>query len=214
MRQSSSDQNIFYDATVAIRRTSADLAADVVRQLAELLPTPRRRNPDQAPTPGGEGDNLNLVDTAEFESSLALGRMVNRGEDMYKGVAGSAVDTLLDAIGRGPYLVRLPIHVRPLSKAFQKTVASQHYPAPVLLKIFEYFTREFLRDLKSYYLQLNRGLAAQGLRPELEQEIAAKGNPVAPHCPRPIIRKSPARAPGHLKPRPIRAQHPRAAHAG
>ena len=197
VRQSSSDQNIFYDATVAIRRTSADLAADVVRQLAELFadPTPAK-SPDQAPTPGGgEGDNLNLVDTAEFESSLALGRMVNRGEDMYKAPLEALLIRYAMLLDADPYLVRLPIHVRPLSRAFQKTVASQHYPAPVLLKIFEYFTREFLRDLKSYYLQLNRGLAAHGLRPELEQEIAAKGTLLRRIAPRPIIRKSPAPSP-------------------
>ncbi|MGL4564243.1 MAG: hypothetical protein ACRCVD_03040, partial [Halioglobus sp.] len=42
VRQSSSDQNVFYDATIAIRRSLGPLSSDVVRQLKELYldPTP------------------------------------------------------------------------------------------------------------------------------------------------------------------------------
>ncbi len=194
VKHSSSDQNIFYDATVAIRRNKGELAADVIKQLAELYrdPTPAKMQDYlQSPVSGEKGD-LNLVDTAEFESSLALDRMITHGEETYRVPLEALVIRYATLIGEDPNRVRLPIHIRHLSRAFQRTITSQRYPAPVLLKIFDYLTREFMKSLESYYLQLNQELAHQGIRPDLEREISAKGtllNRGKP--PKPVIRKAP-----------------------
>ena len=198
VRHSSSDQNVFYDATVAIRRSLGPLSADVVRQLKELYldPTPQRyHEPLQAPT-ADEDSGLNLVDTAEFESSLALERMVSQGEEVYRVPLEALVIRYATLIDADPNRVRLPIHMRPLCRAFQRTISAQHYPAPVLLKIFEYFTRAFMQELKGYYHTLNQGLADQGVRPGLEQEISAKGSLLnRKAASRPVIRQTPAATP-------------------
>ncbi|MBP6681879.1 MAG: DUF1631 family protein [Halioglobus sp.] len=195
VRHSSSDQNVFYDATIAIRRSLGPLSSDVVRQLKELYldPTPEQDHEQlQSPTSDQEG-NLNLVDPAEFESSLALERMVTQGEELYRVPLEALVIRYASLIDTDPNRVRLPIHMRPLCRAFQRTVTAQHYPAPVLLKVFEYFTRSFLHELKAYYHTLNQDLASQGVHPGLEEEIIAKGSLLKRRAsPRPIIRQAPA----------------------
>jgi len=207
LRQSSSDQNVFYDATIAIRRSLGPLSSDVVQQLRELYldPTPEQDQEQlQASTADQEG-NLNLVDPAEFESSLALERMVTQGEELYRVPLEALVIRYASLIDADPNRVRLPIHMRPLCRAFQRTVQAQHYPSPVLLKVFEYFTRSFLQELKAYYRSLNQDLASQGVHPGLEQEIIAKGSLLKRRAPpRPIIREAPAATP---------AQAPVAEHA-
>lgn len=202
VRHSSTEQNVFYDATVAIRRKVEPLTADIVKQLAELYRDPAgQKDPEglQIPTPD-EGGNLNLVDTAEFESSLALERMVARGEEIYRVPLEALLIRYATLINADPNRVRLPVHVRPLCRAFQRTITAQHYPSPVLLKIFDYFNRGFMRELKSYYHLLNQNLAGQGLRPGLEQEISAKGTLLNRGAsPRPVIRKAPAANPARAE---------------
>ncbi len=195
IRHSSSDQNIFYDATVAVRRNSGALAADIVKQLAILYrdPTPAQHGDEARASGADEASDLNLVDTAEFESSLALERMASHGEEIYRVPLEALLIRYATLINRDPNRVRLPVHVRPLCKALQHTIAAQHYPSAVLLKIFDFFTREFLRDLKNYYLHLNQALARQDIRPKLEEEIAAKGTLLDRGKPRrPVVSKAPA----------------------
>lgn len=211
VRHSSSDQNVFYDATIAIRRSLGPLSSDVVRQLKELYldPTPAQdQEPLQAPTSDQEG-NLNLVDPAEFESSLALERMVSQGEELYRVPLEALVIRYASLLDADPNRVRLPIHMRPLCRAFQRTIQAQHYPAPVLVKVFEYFTRSFLQELKAYYHRLNQDLASQGVHPGLEQEISAKGSLLKRRAPpRPTIRQAPAATPA---PAPVAEHAPGAA---
>jgi diguanylate cyclase (GGDEF)-like protein len=192
VRHSSSDQNIFYDATVAIRRNTGVLAADIVKQLGDLFTEPTPTN-DGKKIGAGNGDgDLDLVDTAEFESSLAVDRMITRGEDMYHVPLEALVIRYATLQGLDPNLVRLPIHIRPLARAFQRTVTAQKYPAPVILKIFDYFTNQFINELDSYYLHLNEDLVKREIRPGLEQEITAKGTLLNKgSASRPVVRKTP-----------------------
>jgi len=195
VRHSSSDQNVFYDATVAIRRSKGVLAADILGKLAELyrdpVPAKTQATPPTAATQGA--GKLNLVDTAEFESSLALDRMVTHGEDIYQVPLEALLIRYATLIGKNPNLVRLPVHIRQLSKTIQQTMTAQHFPSPVVLKIFDYVTREFMTLLEPYYLALNQELARKGVRPGLEQEIADKGTLLNQgQSARPVIRKAPA----------------------
>ena len=190
VRHSSSDQNIFYDATVALRRKKGELAADVVKQLGDLYSEPMQPKRTREEQASGEGGDLNLVDTAEFESSLAVDRMITSGEDKYHVPLEALVIRYATLVGVDPNKVRLPIHIRPLARAFQRTITAQNYPSPVLLKIFDYFTREFMQGLQSYYLDLNETLITHGLRPDLEREISAKGTLLNQGRPaRPVTRK-------------------------
>ena len=201
VRHSSSDQNVFYDATVTIRRNRDALVADITTRINDYFEDPMSLGKyDCLNTPKAKDDGaLNLVDTAEFESSLAIDRMVKHGEDIYGALLEALLIRYATLLDEDPRKVRLPVHVAPLSKAFQATIAAHDYPAAVLLKIFDYFTREFMRRLESYYKKLNQSLADKGIRPGLESEIAAKGSllrQIKP--PRPLIREAPA-APAESK---------------
>jgi diguanylate cyclase (GGDEF)-like protein len=178
VRHSSSDQNIFYDATVAIRRNAAAITAAVIKQLDALYdqPLPQKQDDYMLPRDVQNRDQLNLVDTAEFESSLALDRMITAGEEAYHIQLEALIIRMAELLGANPKKLRLPVHVRHLSKAFQQVITAQKYPGPVLLKIFDFFTRQFMHELDDYYTQLNRDLAASGIRPGLEQEIESKGS--------------------------------------
>ena len=191
VRHSSSDQNIFYDATVALRRKKGELAADIVKQLSELYSEPAQPKGASEEQASEEGGDLNLVDTAVFESSLAVDRMITSGEDKYHVPLEALVIRYATLVDIDPNQVRLPIHIRPLARAFQRTITAQNYPSPVLLKIFDYFTKEFMRELQSYYLNLNETLANHGLRPDLEREISAKGT---------LLNKGPPTRPETRKP--------------
>ncbi|MEM8661385.1 MAG: DUF1631 family protein, partial [Pseudomonadota bacterium] len=195
VRHSSSDQNIFYDATVAIRRYKGTLAESIVSQLNELFADPAllaQWNKDGASDDSGA---LNLVDTAEFESSLAVDRMIMRGEDLYRIPLEALVIRFAALHDLDPNDAPLPVHVKPLSKTFQHTMTTQGYPAPVVLKIFEFFTSSFIKKLDEYYQQLNQRLVDQNVLPELEREIMAKGSLLKANRPaRPVIRKTPTQS--------------------
>ncbi len=197
VRQSSSEQNIFYDATIAMRRNRDALCADVTKRLARFYKDPALMQSEAKPTePDAEGGDLDLVDTAEFESALAIERMVNHGEEIYRVPLEALLIRYALLIDADPNKVALPVHVRPLSDAFQKTIAKQNYAGPVLLKIFDFFNEKFIGDLESYYLQLNQGLARQGIEPDLEREIAAKGTLLKKDIPaRPVVQKTAAASP-------------------
>ena len=206
VRHSSSEQNIFYDATVAIRRNAEAITAAVVKRLDALYdqPLPQKQDDYLQPKDVEHSDQLNLVDTAEFESSLALDRMITEGEDAYHIQLEALVIRTAELLGANPKKLRLPVHVRHLSRAFQQVINAQKYPGPVLLKIFDFFTREFMRDLDGYYTQLNQGLAASGIRPGLEQEIEAKGSLLQSDFEARKPRASPKAAP-----KPAREEPPR-----
>lgn len=177
VRHSSSEQNIFYDATVAVRRNRDIITAAIIKRLDDLYDTPLPQQEDDYLRAGAEqhSEQLNLVDTAEFESSLAIDRMITAGEDAYHVQLEALVIRVAQLLGANPRKLRLPIHVRHLSRAFQQVITAQKYPGPVLLKIFDFFTREFMGELDDYYRQLNQELANRGIRPGLEQEIESKG---------------------------------------
>mgnify|MGYP003630452851 FL=1 len=175
VRHSSSDQNIFYDATVAIRRNKGVLAADIVKQLDQLYSEPTTGKDNGKGGSGTRAQDLDLVDPAEYESSLAIERMITQGENRYRVPLEALVIRYATLQGLDPNLVRLPIHVRPLASAFQCTMTAQKYPAAVILKIFEYFTKGFIEGLDNYYQHLNQGLEDRNIRIGLEREIIAKG---------------------------------------
>ena len=198
VRHSSSDQNIFYDATVALRRKKAELSAQVVSQIEELYrePMPVKPMDYQSSNAKRENSALNLVDTAEFEGSLAIDRMVAHSEDIFQVPLEALLIRYATLINGDPNKVRLPVHVRHISRAFREAITAQHFPSGVLPKIFEYFTREFINDIEIYYKHLNRYLAAEGIHPEIEQEIAAKGSLLSRgKAPRPVIREQQSKQP-------------------
>ncbi|MEP4146356.1 MAG: DUF1631 family protein [Halioglobus sp.] len=171
-------RNRIYDAAVLLRRRKNDLSSALIDKVEgyfqQLVP--------------GEGedeywqqdiespDELGLVDLDEFEGHLALDRMVALAEDLHKVALESLVLRLAVLINEDPFEVRLPIHARQLCRAFQHsldTVGVSPEAAPV---VFEYFSQHVIRPLDSYYQPLNAYLANKGVKPDIEQQIQAKGS--------------------------------------
>jgi diguanylate cyclase (GGDEF)-like protein len=223
VKHSSSDQNIYYDATIAVRRNNAKITAAILEQLSQLYLnlTPDKKQDDYpGATEVDDASDLNLVDTTEFESSLAMDRMITLGEETYQVSLEALQIRLATLIDADPIEVRLPVHVRPLCRSFQRVVTAQRYPSAVLLRIFEFFTRDFMRDLGNYYGPLNLYLSETGILPDLEEQIQVKGTLLQQARPaRPVIRQEPASQPKpepepKPKPKPKPEQHHDASAAG
>ncbi len=195
VRHSSTQKNIFYDATVLIRRNAGRMTAAVLDQVSGLF---QDLTPERAESGNGvEGDeaDLDLVDTGEFESDLAIERMITRGEDLHALPLEALTIRLASLIDADPDRVRLPVHVRPLSRILQRVFEAQQLPPAVVLRVFDYFTREFVEELGDFYTSLNAALAREGVRPGLEEEIRSKGSLLRRARPRrPVVREAPAGA--------------------
>ncbi|MEM8560767.1 MAG: DUF1631 family protein [Pseudomonadota bacterium] len=193
VRHSSSDQNIFYDATIAIRRQKDSLTQNIENQLDELFAKPELLAQWNEDATSAESGALDLVDTAEFESSLAVDRMIMRGQDLYRVPLEALVIRFAVLHDLDPNESPLPVHIKPLSKIFQQTMTSRGYPPPVILKIFEFFTQSFIKQLDQYYQQLNQLFINNKVLPDLESEIVAQGSLLNANRPaRPVIRSTPS----------------------
>ena len=154
--------------TVAIRRNKGKLAASIVKQLDDLYsePTqPKRASEEHTSEEGSDSTGGH----SRVESSLAVDRMITSGEDKYHVPLEALVIRYDPPGGYRPNEVRL---------RFTFVLWPGHFNAPSLhklyfaglLKIFDYFTREFMQGLQSYYLNLNETLITHGLRPILSEK--------------------------------------------
>ncbi len=116
VRHSSTEKNIFYDATVLIRRNTGRITAAVLDQVSRLFQELTPERPDSHNGAEGDEADLDLVDTGEFESDLAIERMITRGEDLHELPMEALTIRLAALIDADPDRVRLPVHVRPLSR--------------------------------------------------------------------------------------------------
>jgi len=204
VRHSSTEKNIFYDATVLIRRNTGRITAAVLDQVSRLFQELTPERPDSRNGAEGDEADLDLVDMGEFESDLAIERMITRGEDLHELPMEALTIRLAALIDADPDRVRLPVHVRPLSRILQRVFETQQFPPTVVLRVFDFFTREFVEELGDFYTTLNAALAREGVRPGLEEEIRSKGSLLRRNRPRkPVVREAPAGArPAQSAPEP------------
>lgn len=170
--------NHHHEAALILRSAGARIARQILQQVAgyynDLMPDASQDHLWQYTI--GSTDQLHLIDLQEFEEFLAIERMVSIGEDLH-GIALEALTVrLATLIGADPNRVRLPVDVRQLCRAFQQALLQAEVPHGVLPDIFEYFIKQFLRQLDGYYGPLNTLLASQGVYPTVEAEIENKGS--------------------------------------
>lgn len=123
-----------------------------------------------------EGGTLDLVDLNDFEDFLAVERMVNIGEDLYRIPLEALQIRVAELAGADPLLLRLPEHVAQLSRALQQVLEAYKIPPKLTPRIYDFFVTHFLRRLDDFFATLNEHLVAAGVRPELEAEIRARGS--------------------------------------
>lgn len=124
---------------------------------------------------GSQASELNIIDDKAFEEFLAIDRMVNAGEEMFRIPLEALTLRLAVLIAADPNKVRLPIHVRQLCRAFQRALIAWHIPQQAFTFIFDYFAKRFIPQLGGFYDPLNTLLADEQIRPNLEHEIQTDG---------------------------------------
>jgi diguanylate cyclase (GGDEF)-like protein len=186
-----SDDNFHYEAANILCNEATGIVDGMMRQLTDYY---NEFTPDQGDDylwqyNIGSTDELNLIDLHEFDDFLAIDRMVTLGEDLHKVALEALTLRLATLVGADPNRVRLPIHVRQLSRAFQRSLLDAHIPKSVLAHIYDYFAKGFLRQLGGYYGPLNMYLAEQSVLPGVEKEIQNKGTLLSRN--RPVPRPEP-----------------------
>ncbi|NND68479.1 MAG: DUF1631 family protein, partial [Halioglobus sp.] len=180
LQQHPSGRNRHFEAASALRRKGDTVVARLVKQVQSYFQdlTPRISDDQlrQFDKSQAGAENLDLVGTHEFEDYLAIDRMVTAGQEQHRlGLEALTVRTA-ELIGADPNKLRLPIHVRQLSRAFQQALRPEDLAPNVQTHIFDYFADRFIRQLDGYYEPLNEMLAEGGVRPRVEAEIRMQGS--------------------------------------
>ncbi len=178
IRPSEDGRNPMYDATNRVRETSDDIRRltleGVNNYFHNLCPAEGEDTYWQQEVKNV--DDLGLVDLDVFESHLAIDRMVTMGEDLHRRPLEALLIRVAELIDSDPLKVRLPLHARQLSRAFQKAVDEQKLPPEASTATYDFFARKVIRHLGEYYQPLNNFLEERGIRPALEEQIRQKGS--------------------------------------
>ncbi|MDP5064268.1 MAG: DUF1631 family protein [Haliea sp.] len=123
-----------------------------------------------------ESGMLDLVDLHAFESYLAVDRLAHVGEDLHR-IGMEALQIRVAALVQvDPLKLRLPEHVAQLARLLQLVLEEYRVPPQLTQRIYDFFTKHFIRNLDSLYRELNDILEQAGIRPDLEGEILAAGS--------------------------------------
>lgn len=172
-------RNPFYDAASTLRGEAGQVQTDFFNALedyfGQLLPEDGEDAYWQKNIKGSE--DLDLVDLEEFEGHLAIDRMVALGEDLHRIPLEAMLIRVAELLGAKPLEVRLPLHSRQLSRAFQQAMTSEGRDlAPETLTVsYDYFARKVIRHLGEFYGRMNAFLAENFIGEGLEEQIRQKG---------------------------------------
>jgi len=169
--------NQHMDAASILMRNGNQIAGRIIQQITNYFRdlTPLHSDDHLWQYQIGSTDQLDLIDLKEFEDFLAIDRMVTLGEDLHSLALEALTVRVAALIDVDPNTVRLPMHVRQLCRAFQRALTEQHIPQSVLAHCYDYFAKQFIRQLEHYYEPLNKMLADHHVLPDIEHEIQTKG---------------------------------------
>ncbi|NQX89120.1 MAG: DUF1631 family protein, partial [Halioglobus sp.] len=177
-RESKQAENPHFQAAVTLHGQEPAIARHILQQITDFFAylTPEASDDHLWQYAIGSTEDLHLIELEEYEDFLAIERTVAVGEERHSIALEALTVRLAALVNADPNLVRLPIGVRQLCRAFQS--ALRHYPLPhlVLPDIFDYFGRLFAAQLQGFYDPLNAMLVEQGIRPTVENEIETKGS--------------------------------------
>ncbi|MFV0477245.1 MAG: DUF1631 family protein [Parahaliea sp.] len=159
------------------------MARGFVEQVSErfqdLAPEQRADYPWEIAS-GNSASSLNLVGINEFESALAVDRMVKIGKEIHGVVLECLTVRLATMVEVEPQKLRLPVHVTEFCAILQQLLQNCDVHERVIPHIFKFYVRKFITPLNSYYQPLNMMLVDAGLCPDLEQQIQSRGSVLAP----------------------------------
>ncbi len=199
VRPAEGEKNFHFEAASFLRRRSDSIvdriAAQVLSYFRDL--TPEHTEDHLWRCQIGNADELGIIDQQEYEDFLAIDRMVMLGEGLHRVALEALTLRMAALIDVDPNSVRLPIHIRQICRAFQRALLDEHVPHNVLPLVYDFFDKNFIKQMAGYYGPLNTLLAENGILPEIETEIEKKGS-LLKHSPLESRPKPIIRAPKHV----------------
>ncbi len=177
MNRLDSGDHFFMGAANILQRRAGNISELIVLHLTEFFRdlTPEHAEDNLWRHTIGSTNELNLIDVKEYEDFLAIDRIVSVGEELHKIAMEALTLRVAVLIDSDPNHVRLPIHARQLCRAFQRALLDEDIQENVLSQIYDYFSKQFIRQLADYYEPLNNLLADHHILPTIESEIRSKG---------------------------------------
>ena len=119
---------------------------------------------------------LDLVDLSEFESNLAIDRMVKLGNERYWLPLEAITLRLATAIDADPKSIQLPFGLKVCFSGYRSVLAPLEFNDEILTELDKAFARNLLPELREVYQQINTLLADDGLLPNIEQVLESSGS--------------------------------------
>lgn len=167
-----------YDALNSLKRNNKPFIAGMLDQLAAELAEPEKPRSKRGEDALEETDasELDLVGLSEMEEKLALDRITTDAVNLYQVDLESLTLRTGDLLGLGAARVKTPFHPAYLCRGFRDGMHSLDFSPTVIQDSLKFFHREWIRKLRGFYARLNNGLASDGLRPGLEDELYNTGS--------------------------------------
>ncbi|MCB1705421.1 MAG: DUF1631 family protein [Halioglobus sp.] len=214
IRPGEGEKNFHFEAASFLRRRSDSVVDRVSIQITNYFQdlTPEHTEDHLWRYQIGSADELGLIDQQEYEDFLAIDRMVMLGEGLHRVALEALTLRMAELIGVDPNTVRLPVHIRQICRAFQRALLDEQVPHNVLPLIYDYFAKNFIKQMAGYYDPLNSLLADCGALPDIEVEIEKKGSLLKHDAtatrPEPVVRKSRLREAPTTPPQPLSEPQP------
>jgi diguanylate cyclase (GGDEF)-like protein len=178
VRPGEGEKNFHFEAASFLRRRSDSVVDRIDAQVSSYFRdlTPEHTEDHLWRYQIGSADELGMIDQQEYEDFLAIDRMVVFGEGLHRVALEALTLRMAVLIDVDPNSVRLPIHIRQICRAFQRALLDEHVPHNVLPLIYDFFAKNFIKQMDGYYRPLNTLLAENGVLPEIETEIEKRGS--------------------------------------
>jgi diguanylate cyclase (GGDEF)-like protein len=123
-----------------------------------------------------ETSELNLVDIQDFEDTLSLNRMIQMGQDRHALPLEYLTLRYAELVEESPLDVDLPVHIAPICGAFRTAISDRGIPQGLAAEVYSFFSEQIVRNLDTFYADLNAFLKDEGIQPEVEEDIKRHGS--------------------------------------
>ena len=163
-----------------VKRSKDDIQKAMVDIFTEYFDNPLEapEEVEEDDEPGSvEFDELNLVDLNAFEDWLSIETIIRAGSELYSTQLECLTIRYANMIKEEDIdNVVLPIHVKQICLAFQKSLEKQLIAHEVAPEIYNFFSERVIGKLAPVYSSLNTLLREGGVLPDLENDIQKRGS--------------------------------------
>ncbi|MFN2288487.1 MAG: DUF1631 family protein [Chromatocurvus sp.] len=167
-----------YDALNSLKKSNKAFITAMLDQLAGELAQPEKPRSKRGDDSLEDTDasELDLVELDEMEEKLALDRITTDAVNLYRVDLESLTLRAGDLLSLGAARVKTPFHPAYLCRGFRDGLHTLEFTPTVMQDSLKFFHREWIRKLRGFYARINNGLATDGLRPGLEDELYLSGS--------------------------------------